>query len=154
MKMAKNVLIVDDDMGTVKYLSTLLQENGYSPHYACDGKEGMRKLKELKPDLLILDVMMPQKSGFVLFNQMKQDVELKDIPVIMLTSVGRVVDIDMKEEKKGDTFSEVKESFAEKLEKMVDSYRGKGKVRPEAFIDKPIEPEILINEVKRLIGSA
>ncbi|MFH0813899.1 MAG: response regulator [Pseudomonadota bacterium] len=152
--MAKSVLIVDDDKGGVKYLSTVLQENGYEPYAAYDGQEGLKKLQEIKPDVLVLDVMMPKKSGFILFKQMKQDDELKNIPVIMLTSVSRVVDVDMKEEGKGDAFSEIKGYFSDKLGDMVESYRAKGEVRPDIFLDKPIEPDTFINAIKKLIGDA
>ncbi len=76
--MAKNVLIVDDDQGSQKYVSTVLRENGYEPHSAYDGKEGLEKLQEIKPDLIVLDVMMPKKTGFTLFKQIKRDDELKE----------------------------------------------------------------------------
>lgn len=152
--MAKNVLIVDDDQGGVKYFASVLRENGYEPHWAYDGKEGLEKLQQLKPDLLILDVMMPKKTGFALFKQMKRDEALKGIPVIMLTAVSKVVDVDMKEEGKGDTFSEVKDAFADKLGSIVQTYRTDGEVKPEIFLDKPIEPDTLINAVKQLIGNA
>ena len=66
--MAKQVVIIDDDKNTVVYLSTLLSEHGYNPIPAYDGRAGLREIGESKPDLIILDVMMPEKSGFVLFN--------------------------------------------------------------------------------------
>lgn len=151
--MTKSVLIVDDDPGIVKYLETVLHESGYQSRSAGDGKEGLEKLQELKPHLVILDVMMPKKSGFVLFKQMKKDEGLKDIPVIMLTSVGEVVDVDMKAEDKGDTFGEIRESFSGKIEKLVGSFRSEGEVRPEIFLDKPVEPEALIEAVRKLVGA-
>ncbi len=61
--MAKQVLIIDDDQNTVKYLSVVLSENGYDPVSACDGNEGLQKIKQAKPDLIVLDVMMPKKIG-------------------------------------------------------------------------------------------
>jgi len=152
--MAKNVLIVDDDQGGVKYLATVLRENGYEPHWAYDGKEGLEKLQETKPDLLILDVMMPKKTGFVLFKQIKKDEALKDIPIIMLTAVSQVAEVDMKEEGGDDTFSEVKGAFADKLGSMVQTYRISGEVKPDIFLDKPIEPDTLIDAVQKLIGDA
>ncbi len=152
--MAKNVLIVDDDQGGVKYLATVLRENGYVPHWAYDGKEGLEKLKETKPDLLILDVMMPKKTGFVLFKQIKKDEALKDIPIIMLTAVSQVAEVDMKEEGGDDTFSEVKGAFADKLGSMIQTYRISGEVKPDIFLDKPIEPDTLIDAVQKLIGDA
>lgn len=97
---------------------------------------------------------MPKKTGFTLFKQMKRDDELKNIPVIMLTSISQVTGVDMKTEGKGDTFSEIKEAFADKLGKMVEAHRSTGEVKPEIFLDKPIEPDTLIDAVRKLIGDA
>ena len=150
----KTILIVEDDSMLRKVLSNRIVEEGYEVLEAEDGKEGLEKLQEIKPDLLVLDVMMPKKTGFNLFKQIKRDDGLKNIPVIMLTSISQVTDVDMKEEGKGDTFSEIKEVFADKLGKMVETYRSTGEVKPEIFLDKPIEPDTLIDAVRKLIGDA
>ncbi|MEW5946314.1 MAG: response regulator [bacterium] len=148
----KKVLIVDDDEGNVKFLSTLLKENGYEPVSALHGAEGLDKAKSEKPALILLDIMMPKKSGFVLFNQLKKDEALKDIPVIMLTAVAETIYSD----DSGDAgaFSEIKDSFIPKLKEKVQQYRGEGQVKPEIFLDKPIEPDVLIRHVNDLIGPA
>ena len=90
--MPKQILVIDDDHNAVKYLSALLSEHGYDPVAAYDGAEGLQKIKQAKPDLIVLDVMMPKKSGFVLFKQLKQDNEYKDIPILMLTGVAGVLE--------------------------------------------------------------
>ena len=69
--MAKQVLVVDDDKNTVKYLSAVLSDHGYEPVPAYNGIEGLDKIKQAKPDLIVLDVMMPKKTGFVLFEMIK-----------------------------------------------------------------------------------
>ncbi len=83
--MPKKVLVVDDDVKTVTFLSAALEENGYEAVGAHNGQEGLEKIKSEHPDLVILDVMMPKKTGFVLFKQIRRDDNFKELPVIMLT---------------------------------------------------------------------
>lgn len=148
----KKVLIVDDDEGNVKYLSTVLTENGYVAVAAAEGVEGMAVAKTEKPDLILLDVMMPKRSGFILFKQLKKEDALKDIPVIMLTGVAEAI---AETEGEGDgAISEIKDSFVPKLKDKVKEFRSDGEVRPEVFLDKPIEPDTLLKHVRELIGAA
>ncbi len=115
--MSKRVMVIDDDENAVKFLSLVLSENGYEPLAAYDGREGLEKLKENKVDLIILDVMMPRKTGFVLFKQMKRDENLKDIPVLMLTGVAATLeDVDSES---GDTHERPYDSLRESLRKTI-----------------------------------
>ena len=149
--MAKQVLIVDDDTNTVKYLSAVLSDHGYDPVAAHDGNEGMQKVKQAKPDLIVLDVMMPKKTGFVLFKQLKQDDQYKDIPVLMLTAVSGV--LEELEDRKEETFERPYDSLREALKKKIQEMREEGLVRPEMFVDKPVDPDSFIAMVRQLIGS-
>ena len=149
--MSKRVLVVDDDENTVRFLSVALSENGYDPVQAFDGEEGLRKVEESKPDLILLDVMMPKKTGFVLFKQLRRKEEYKDIPVIMLTGVADVLEED-ESQAAGDTLERPFDSLRESLKKAIGKMREEGLVRPEKFIDKPIDPDELIVAVKELIG--
>ena len=90
--MSKQILIVDDDHNAVKFLSVLLSEHGYDPVTAHDGSEGLEKVQQAKPDLIVLDVMMPKKSGLTLFKQLRRDERFKDIPILMLTGVAGVLE--------------------------------------------------------------
>jgi CheY-like chemotaxis protein len=84
----KRVLVVDDEMNIRLFLKTLLETSGYSPHLAKNAREGLEKAIELKPDLIILDVMMPGEGGLVMYQGLQDDEELKKAPVIMLSAVG------------------------------------------------------------------
>jgi DNA-binding response OmpR family regulator len=149
--MAKKVLVVDDDVNTVTFLSAALEENGYEPAGAYNGKEGLEKIMENKPDLVILDVMMPKKTGFVLFKQLRRDDNFKDLPVIMLTGVAEVLeDLDSQSE---DTHERPYDDLRERMRQAIKDMKEEGLVKPDAFIDKPINPEIVIAKVKELIGS-
>jgi CheY-like chemotaxis protein len=149
--MAKRVLVVDDEPNTRKYVSVLLEENGYEAATACDGADGLEKLKESKPDLIVLDVMMPRKSGLTLFKQLKKNDELKDIPILMLTGVAGV--IEELEEQKDDTFEQPFDNLRETLKKAIQAMREHGDIKPEMFVDKPVDPEGFIAKVQGLIGS-
>ena len=148
--MAKQVLVVDDEPNTVKYLSVVLSENGYDPVAAYDGQEALEKIKQAKPDLIVLDVMMPKKSGLVLFKQLKKDQQYKDIPILMLTGVGGV--IEELEAHKEETFEKPYDSLREALEKAIKSMREDGLIKPEMFVDKPIDAESFVAKVRELIG--
>ncbi|MFH1921553.1 MAG: response regulator [Planctomycetota bacterium] len=148
--MAKQVLLVDDDQNTVKYLSVVLSEHGYDPVPAYDGSEGLEKVKHARPDLIVLDVMMPKKTGFVLFRQLKRDDRYKDIPILMLTGVSGVL-----EELEGhmdESFEKPYDSLREALKKQIREMREEGPVRPEMFMDKPVDPDSFIAKVRQLIG--
>jgi two-component system alkaline phosphatase synthesis response regulator PhoP len=148
--MSKKVLIVDDDENTVKFLSTVLSENGYETVAAYDGREGMEKLQEETVDLIVLDVMMPRKTGFVVFKQLKKDERLKDIPVLMLTGVA--ASLEEMDAEADDTHSRPYDSLRESLRKHIEEMREAGDVRPEMFVDKPVDPDGFVAKIKSLIG--
>jgi len=148
--MSKKVMIIDDDENTVKFLSVVLNENGYESVSACDGREGMEKLKEDRVDLIILDVMMPKKTGFVLFKQLKKSEQLRDIPVLMLTGVAAsLADMDSESD---DTMARPYDSLRESLRKAIQDMRESGDIKPEMFVDKPIDPDSFIEKIRQLIG--
>ncbi len=150
--MSKRVLLVDDDVNNVKYLSTVLKENGYTPLVAYDGVEGLAVAGQEKPDLIVLDVMMPRKSGFNVFVSLKKNEELKNIPIIMLTAISEIIE-DSRDKSEDELFEQMKDYFLEKMEKLVGRYREGGGIRPERFIDKPIAPEKFVEAVSELIGA-
>jgi CheY-like chemotaxis protein len=149
--MGKQVLIIDDDPNTVRFLSVLLSENGYDPVTASDGSEGLQKIKQAKPDLIVLDVMMPKKTGFTLFKQLKRDEQYKDVPILMLTGVSGV--LEEMETHKDETFEHPFDSLREALKKGIREMREAGLVRPEMFVDKPVDPESFVERVSQLIGN-
>ena len=83
------ILLVDDDEALRQLYEVELKEKGYTVVTASDGDEGMEKAKAEKPNLVMLDVMMPKTDGIACLTKIKQDGEIKDIPVIMLTNFGQ-----------------------------------------------------------------
>jgi two-component system alkaline phosphatase synthesis response regulator PhoP len=86
MEKRARILLVDDDIDFVESTKTVLESKPYEVIVASDGDEGLKKAREEKPDLIILDVIMPVKDGFTAADQLKKDPELSRIPTIMLTA--------------------------------------------------------------------
>jgi two-component system phosphate regulon response regulator PhoB len=130
--MAKKVLNVEDDADTRTFVSTVLEENGYIPIMAIDGAEGMKKAKEERPDLIILDILMPRESGIKMYHELKLDPNLKDIPVAMLSGVSKR------------TFLRSQAALTEFGDETVPE--------PQAYLEKPVEPEDLAETLKKILG--
>jgi len=130
--MAKKVLNVEDDADTRTFVSTVLEENGYIPIMAMDGEEGMKKIKKERPDLIILDILMPRESGIKMYHELKLDPNLKDIPVVMLSGVSKR------------TFLRSQAALTEFGDETVPE--------PQAYLEKPVEPEDLAETLKKILG--
>ena len=78
--MRKKVLSVDDDPDIISFVVTVLEENDYIPLEANNGEEALAKIREEKPDLVILDVLMPRQSGIKMYRELRTDESLKNIP--------------------------------------------------------------------------
>jgi DNA-binding response OmpR family regulator len=91
MNETKLILVVDDDPDLVEAVSMKLESENYRVAKAYDGNEAWEKIKEERPALIVLDVMMPEKDGYAVCREIKSDPEYKDISVILLTAVGEAV---------------------------------------------------------------
>lgn len=91
--MSYTVVVAEDDQYISEMLVFLLEQEGYTVHPAMDGGQAFELVSEVKPDLLLLDVMMPVMDGYDVLRKMKSLDELKDIPVVMLTAKGQEYDI-------------------------------------------------------------
>jgi len=86
------ILVVDDSKTELHHLSELLHKRGYTVRTAASGEEAMRKLAEEKPDLILMDVVMPGQNGFQLTRAITRDPRFADVPVIMCTSKNQETD--------------------------------------------------------------
>jgi two-component system cell cycle response regulator DivK len=85
--MAKVILIVEDEPKSLKLIRDLLQASGYKTVEATDGEQGIELAKSKKPDLILMDIMMPKVDGYTACREIKMDKATKAIPVVMLTSL-------------------------------------------------------------------
>ncbi|NQU16858.1 MAG: response regulator [Candidatus Saganbacteria bacterium] len=92
MAAAKMILIIDDEEDIVKALTIRLHSLGYEVVTAADGLVGLEKIRAEKPDVVLLDIMLPKLDGYKVCRVVKYDENLKDIPIIMLTA--KVTDVD------------------------------------------------------------
>ncbi|MBI3910477.1 MAG: response regulator [Armatimonadetes bacterium] len=91
--MPKKILAVDDERHIVRLVEVNLQRAGYQVITAYDGREALQKVESEKPDLIVLDVMMPLMDGFEVLSTLKKNPDTKDIPVIMLTAKAQDADV-------------------------------------------------------------
>ncbi|MBN2123089.1 MAG: response regulator [Deltaproteobacteria bacterium] len=91
MSEKKLILVVDDDPDLVEAVSMKLESENFRVAKAYDGEMAWDKVKEERPDLIVLDVMMPKKNGYVVCDELKKDPEYKGITVVLLTAVGEAV---------------------------------------------------------------
>jgi two-component system cell cycle response regulator len=98
------VLLVDDNEQNLELLLAYLEELGCELRTAADGLEALEDLAKKRPDLVLLDVMMPRMSGFQVCSKIKKDATLKDIPVVMVTALNEVADVERAVESGADDF--------------------------------------------------
>jgi len=126
-KKKAKILLIDDDVDFVESTKIVLESKPYQVIVAHEGNEGLEKAKKEKPDLILLDVIMPVKDGFTAAEQMKADPQLSKIPVIMLTGFAA---------KRAGTAIPVSRGFA---------------LETEDYIDKPVRPEELLSRVAKYL---
>jgi len=129
---AKKILIVDDEPDVVSYLEMLLHDGGYETVTASNGREGMEVARREKPDLVTLDVSMPEASGTRFYKEFKQDPLLADTPVIIVTAVTGMG---------GDPYA---------YEKFLTGRRIVP--APDGFFPKPIEPDKFLSAIDALLA--
>lgn len=92
--MAKTILIIEDDKFLRELIAQKLIKEGYDIIEAIDGEEGMKRVKEEKPNLVLLDLILPGIDGFEVLSRMKEDPSLAPIPVIILSNLGQKDEIE------------------------------------------------------------
>ncbi len=92
--MAKKILLIEDEEIIIELLKKKLTQEGYDVTITKNGLEGLEKMREAKPDLILLDIIMPKMDGFEVMEEMIKDPALKEIPVIIISNSGQPVEID------------------------------------------------------------
>lgn len=92
--MAQKILIIEDDNFLRDLISRKLIKEGFDVIEALDGEEGIRKVKEKKPDLILLDLILPTLDGFEVLSKIKKDTEIKELPVLILSNLGQKDEIE------------------------------------------------------------
>lgn len=95
--MAKRVLVIEDEPNIIEAISFILSRDGWTVHTHSDGETANERINATPPDLIILDVMLPGKSGFDILRDLRKSPETTDLPVLMLTARGQTRDREMAE---------------------------------------------------------
>jgi len=121
----KTILIVDDEVDILTFLSALFEDHGYQTIQAANGVEAIALAKSQKPDLITLDMTMPEQSGVKTLRELKGDPQMQKIPVIVVTGIG-----------------ESMQTFMNKVSRFP---------QPEGFLTKPIDQAALLALVAKLL---
>ena len=143
------ILVVDDSDETVAYFTEILEEYGYEYAVARDGKAALEAIRNNRPDLVLLDVMMPRRSGVSVFQKINRDPDLKGIPIIIITGASRATGVEMStgEETPKKTYEDdLAREFGIQLREQLQN------LAPQGFLEKPVKPEQLISKIKSLLG--
>lgn len=124
MSDTKKILIIDDEPDTLTYFSSLLEDHGYTTFTAENGEEGLKQVEAETPDLITLDVTMPEVSGLGFYRKMRENEALKTIPIIFITGVSQDFE----------TFISTRKQVPP----------------PDGYLSKPIDPDKLLEMVKKL----
>ena len=119
----KKILVVDDKREVVELVTATLEEEGYQIICVFDGREALEKIGKEKPDLVLLDIIMPKMDGFEVLSELKKDSRTKEIPIIVLTAKGQKLDKD----------------------------KGR-RLGAEDYIIKPFSPSHLLRKIEEVLG--
>ena len=120
----KTILVVDDEPDVLTFLTTLLQDNGYETVTAVNGEEALGRVKEKRPDLVSLDITMPETSGVRFYRNIKESEDWKNIPIIIVTGI------------------------SSDFEKFISSR--KQVPPPEGYVSKPIDETEFLELIRKL----
>ena len=127
MSTPQKILIIDDDKDMTEALKIILEDESYKVKVAFTGKQGLDAIREEKPDLIILDLLLPGEDGVSICRNLKNAPEYKDIPVLVLTALAR------------------------KMEKKIFSPAVRENLGADEYLDKPVDPEKLVEKVRKLL---
>lgn len=123
--MTRKILVVDDEYNMVHLLRTIFETTGYTVLSATSGKEALISLKNQIPDLILLDIMMPDMDGWELYREIKKRTEWRDIPIVIITAK--------------------KDEIEKKM--------GTDLLKVDGYITKPFVRKVLVNKINNLLDS-
>jgi two-component system, OmpR family, response regulator VicR len=121
--MKKHIVCIDDDPQVLTTLRLVLEHDGFQVTMAPGGRQGLEAIRQLKPDLVVLDLMMPEMDGWEVFQQVKTDDALKHIPFVIFTAKGGSID----------------RTIGLKIAKV------------EAYLTKPLSPQVLVQTIRKVL---
>jgi len=130
--MGNTVIAVDDEAEAREFVSTVLEESGYVSIVAENGEEAMELIRKNRPDLVIMDILMPRQSGIKMYRELKNSESLKDVPVIVYSGISRRTLL--------------------RAQTALSKTSGKSVPEPDAYLEKPVTPKTLAETIKRILN--
>jgi len=124
-------LVIDDELDQTTYLSTLLQDQGWEVRSANSADDGLALARETTPDVVLLDVMMPDRGGLSTLVALRKDPGTKDVPVVLVTGI--------------------QDTLTHNFKGFLDRFR---RHHPDAYIEKPVDPDTLLKTLHEVCGTA
>lgn len=137
--MSKKILIIDDDRDAVSFVQSILEDHGYEGISSLSSVTALETARSEKPDLILLDLFMPEKSGIGVFKELKEDPGLNHIPVVVVSGMPQVAGVDVS------TF------IGRQIHTAQDGVSPLS-TTPEGLVDKPIEPDKLIRTIRKILN--
>jgi len=137
--MAKKILIIDDEPDSISFIGSILEDNDYDYISADNGAKGFELTRKEMPDLILLDLIMPEKSGIIMFQELKRDPDLNLIPVVVVSGVSQITGVDFR-------------NFTSRLKDVGENGSVETTLKsPDGFVEKPIDPRELIEVIKDIL---
>lgn len=125
----RTAVVIDDEKDLTAFLASILEENGFSVRTANEAVTGEEMIREEPPDIILIDLMMPGRTGIQLFTRLRGDEATRDIPLVMVTGIKDQLNIDWGE--------------------IVDRFKSR---KPDGFVEKPIDPERLMRVIEGVLS--
>jgi CheY-like chemotaxis protein len=126
----KKILIIEDEPDVATYLATILRANGYEPQVVTDPHEALAMIEAVQPDLISLDIMMPEKSGLSMYGQLRHEPAYRKIPVLLVSGMESAQEFDFRKYVPDESIPE-----------------------PEGYFEKPIDVDKYLKVIGSLLSS-
>jgi CheY-like chemotaxis protein len=137
--MGSKILIIDDEPDAISFLTTILEDNGFVSISSQTGVEGLEMARKERPDLILLDLIMPEKGGISTFHELKQNPDLSHIPIVVVSGMSQITGA-------GARNHFPKEKAGHEKEGVEAASTG-----PDGFVEKPIDPPELIKVIRDIL---
>ena len=138
--MGRKILIIDDEPDAISFMISVLDDNGFDGISSLNGVEGLEMARKERPDLILLDLIMPEKGGISTFHELKQDQDLRHIPIVVVSGMPQITGSDARGH-----FSKGNAGYEK--EGVEAHFTG-----PDGFVEKPIDPPELIKVIRDILG--
>ena len=144
----KQILVVDDSEENRLFVTEILEDSGYGHRVAQNGEEALAVMRAESIDLVLLDIMMPRKSGVFVLSEMERDPALQHIPVIVITGATEATGVDIRT---GEV--EPVRTFADQHPRAVGArlHKKLSRAAPNSLIEKPLDPPVLLAKIQQIL---